>query len=136
MKVIVCVEDRGGMTFNKRRVSRDRVVAADILNDINGKTLFAEEYSKALFADLDGDVRYSDSFLDDANNDSICFVERRELMPYADKITAMTVYRWNRTYPWDKKLDLLPEDCDLRLVESTDIEGYSHEKITKEIYEK
>jgi hypothetical protein len=136
MRVIVCVEDRGGMSFNGRRVSRDRVVTADIIADMNGKTLLAEEYSKTLFSELDGNVSYSQKLLEDATDEDICFVERQDLKPYTDKITALTVYRWNRTYPWDKGLDITPEDCGLHLVSTRDMEGYSHEKITKEVYEK
>ena len=136
MKVIVCVEDRGGRTFGGRRVSRDREVTADILRDLKGATLFAEEYSKPLFSDFDCTVKYSDAPLDEVGENGICFVERESLKPYAEKITAVTVYRWNRRYPWDKGMDIEPEALGLRLVSTFDIAGYSHEKITKEIFER
>ena len=136
MRAIVCVEDRGGMTFNGRRVSRDRVVIEDIIVDMKGKTLLAENYSRILFSDPSCNVSFSDSPLDEAEEDDTCFVEVEPLLPYAEKISALTVYRWNRRYPWDKALDVTPEMLGLRLVSSSDIEGCSHEKITKEIYEK
>ena len=134
MRVIVCVEDRGGMTFNGRRVSRDRAVMADIVRDMNGATLYAEKYSEILFSELECNVIFSDAPLDASDENDTCFVERESLLPYADKITALTVYRWNRRYPWDRSLDLTPDALGLRLVSTCDIEGYSHEKITKEIY--
>ena len=136
MRVIVCVEDRGGMTFGGRRVSRDREVIADIAKDMKGASLIAESYSKILFEDVDCNVRYTDDPLDEAEENDTCFVERADLSPYADKINALTVYRWNRRYPWDKGLDISPELCGLRLFSTSDIVGYSHEKITKEIYVK
>ena len=136
MRVIVCVEDRGGMTFNGRRVSRDRAVIADIVDDMNGKTVLAENYSRILFSEHSCNVIFSDSPLEAAEKGDTCFVESESLLPYAEKITALTVYRWNRRCPWDKALDVTPEMLGLRLVSTADIEGCSHEKITKEIYEK
>ena len=136
MRAIVCVDDRGGMTFNGRRVSRDRAVIADIVDDMNGKTVLAENYSRILFSEHSCNVIFSDSPLEAAEKGDTCFVESESLLPYAEKITALTVYRWNRRYPWDKALDVTPEMLGLRLVSTADIEGCSHEKITKEIYEK
>lgn len=136
MKVIACVEDRGGMTFNNRRVSRDRTVIADILADLKGKPLLAEEYSKILFSDFQCDVKFTDTLLEEAEENDTCFVERLDLSPHTEKITALTVYRWNRRYPWDKALDITPDACGLHLVSISELQGYSHEKITKEIYVK
>ena len=136
MRVIVCIEDRGGMTFNNRRVSRDRAVISDILESIKGKRLLAEEYSKILFSEFSCDVKFSDSPLSEAEKNDTCFVERESLLPYADKINSLTIYRWNRRYPFDKSLDVTPEGLGLRLLETRELEGYSHEKITKETYGK
>ena len=34
MKIIVCLDDYGGMLFNHRRQSRDRVLIADVMQDM------------------------------------------------------------------------------------------------------
>ena len=136
MRIIVCVEDRGGMTFGGRRVSRDRAVTADIAEDMKGETFLAEEYSKTLFSNVECSVIYYEEPLKVAGERDTCFVERESLSPYVESITALTVYRWNRRYPWDKGFDIDPLSCGFRLVSTKDIEGYSHEKITKEIYER
>ena len=136
MRVILCVEDRGGMVFNERRVSRDREVIADIVKDMKGKSLFAEEYSKILFEGFECDVNYAEAPLAKAKETDTCFVEREALSAYVDKIDAVTIYRWNRSYPWDKRLDIDLSARGFRLVSTTDMVGYSHEKITKEIYVK
>ena len=39
MQIIVCVDDRGGMLFNKRRQSRDRVLIADVLSELGDKKI-------------------------------------------------------------------------------------------------
>ena len=137
MNVIVCLDDRGGMMFNGRRQSRDRRVYEDIVNDIAaaGRLLMAE-YSKSLFTDLKVSVLCSDDFLDMASDGDICFVEDRALLPYVDKIEKITVYKWNRHYPSDMQLDIIPGTFELKLAEKRDFAGSSHERITKEIYRK
>ena len=136
MKVIVCVDDNGGMMFNKRRVSKDRTVCADIANDLGGRFLYTAEYSRSLFVESRIPFIATDGFLDDASDEDVCFVEDRCLLPYAEKIDEITIYRWNRRYPSDLKLDIAPEDMGLTLKETKDFQGYSHEKITKETYAK
>ena len=47
MIVIACLDDRGGMTFNFRRQSRDSVLCDRILNNTMGKALYMNEYERA-----------------------------------------------------------------------------------------
>ena len=136
MKVIVCVDDNGGMMFNHRRVSKDRNVCADIGADLGGRLLYTSEYSRSLFVENRIPFIATDGFLDDATADDVCFVEDRCLSEYAHKIDELTVYRWNRRYPSDLKLDVVPENLGLTLKETKEFAGYSHEKITKETYSK
>ena len=49
MKIIVCLDDFGGMLFNFRRQSRDRVLIADVMADIADKKIYILEFSKLLF---------------------------------------------------------------------------------------
>ena len=49
MIVIVCTEDRGGMLFNNRRVSKDRTVIQKILELSEGKKLWIHPFSEKLF---------------------------------------------------------------------------------------
>ena len=60
------------------------------------------------------------------------FVEDLPLVPYVDSIRELVLYRWNRTYPFDKKLDL--DLSEYRLVEKKELAGFSHDLITKERY--
>ena len=136
MKIVVCVDDLGGMCFNRRRVSRDRVVLADVAKDLGGGFLYAAEYSRALLSECKVPLMVSDDFLDAASTNDTCFLEERGLLGYEEKIDAMTVYRWNRRYPSDLKLDVTPEDLGLQLVSTEELVGYSHERITKEVYKK
>ena len=126
MKIVVCVDDLGGMCFNRRRVSRDRVVLADVAKDLGGGFLYAAEYSRALLSECKVPLMVSDDFLDAASSNDTCFLEERGLIGYEEKIDAMTVYRWNRRYPSDLKLDVTPEALGLQLVSTEYLEVYSH----------
>ena len=134
MTIIVCVDDRGGMTFGGKRVSRDRAVYSDIAKMFPGKPIYMAEYSRSLFASSGAPITVSDSFLDMAGQGDICFVENRSLKKYVDKIESLIIYKWNRTYPFDTTFDIDIVNTSLRLTSAEEFSGNSHEKITKEIY--
>lgn len=96
--------------------------------------ILASSYSKPLFEGGNLKVKYSDNYLDLATDEDYCFVEREQLCPYKDKISTVTVYRWDKAYPADVTLDL-PLDS-MKAVSTAELEGYSHKKIIKEIYTK
>ena len=49
MNIIVCLEDKNGMMFNKRRLSQDKVIREDIYNNMDGKSLVMNSYSFKMF---------------------------------------------------------------------------------------
>ena len=134
MKIIVCIDDDGGMMFNNRRQSRDRVVIEDVMKMSEGKTLYINEYSKPLFSDFEGRYTVAPDMLDMAGDGDFCFVENKRLYGYIDMIDEITVYRWNRRYPSDFKLDIDVGANGFRLKDASEFAGYSHEKISKEIF--
>lgn len=146
MKVIVCVDDGNGMLSNKRRQSQDRVLRDDVQKMTAGQKLWMNAYSARQFQEgsQTGEnvtgvsetaaLIVAEDFLRQAGENDFCFVENEKLLPYSDRITEVVVYRWNRSYPGDFHLDLDLKQW--RLVQTTEFAGYSHEKITKEIYRK
>ena len=69
-----------------------------------------------------------------AGKEDFCFVEGKLPPEYEKNITQIILYRWNRKYPADIYFQI-----DLnrwKMTGSWDFTGSSHEKITKEIYEK
>lgn len=133
MKVIVCLDDDLGMTFNHRRQSRDRVVIADILRQTEGHVLYISPFSQKLFEE-GGEYTVSDKMLDIAGEGEYCFVENEALAERVWDIEELVIYRWNRKYPADRYFDIDIATEGFGLVESCELEGYSHEKITKEIF--
>ena len=138
MTAIVCIDDRGGMLFNKRRQSRDRVLTEDViaLAKVEGARLLASPFSEKLLSEFSDSASaiYRDDFLAVAEKGDVCFVENCALLPYYDKISRLIIYKWNRTYPYDFSLDLLPLSKEWKLSKVEELAGYSHEKITKEVY--
>ena len=132
MNVIICIDDKQGMLFNNRRQSKDIRVIEDILAFTD--ELWISPFSEKLFVKETIKVTTSDTLLEDAPKEVYCFIEDKHLKSYEGDIEQLIVYKWNRKYPTDFKLDLNLNEW--KLVESIDFIGNSHEKITREIYEK
>lgn len=135
MNVIVCLDDKNGMMFNRRRQSRDRAVCARIAALTAGSVLRMAPYSAELFGPEIPDACIGDDFLENAGLGEYCFVENAPLAPWVERIERLTVFRWNRVYPADVRLDLeLPGAWHLARTE--DFPGHSHDRITMEVYER
>ncbi len=130
MKVIVCLGERGGMSFNGRRQSRDRLVTEDILNTAGGELTVAP-CSVKLFGERTVTVTE-----DPLDTEGYCFIEDRGAAEALSRIDTLIIYRWNVLYPMDRVFDIDPVATGFALTERTEFAGYSHEKITKEVYKK
>ena len=120
--------------FNNRRQSRDRTLIADVVKMAEGSRLYIDEYSRLLFADFDGSYTVEPNMLSVAEDGDFCFVENKRLKDSVGRIKEIVLYRWNRRYPSDFKFDLDLKSEGFSLVEVSEFEGYSHEKITKEVF--
>ncbi len=132
MKLIVCLDDAGGMMFNRRRQSRDRVLIADMIRHVGDVPLRISPYSAPLFGEDAPTLCVAPNPLEGAGKDDYCFVEDAPLPQNLDGVNELIIYRWNRLYPSDVRFS-----CDTSaffLAESLDFVGSSHDKITKEIW--
>ncbi len=132
MHIILCLDDRNGISFNRRRLSSDRAVCRRIAEQTQG-ALWMNTYSAKLFAEYP--VCIAEDFLAKAGEGDSCFVEDLTFADFADQIQTLTVYRWNRAYPADQKL---PAEylAAWHLTETCDFSGNSHDVITEEKYTK
>ena len=133
MHIFVPVDNRMGLTFFGRRLSRDRALCTELLARCGDRPLLISPFSEALFSAEDH-ISLREDLLGTAQPGDFCFCENQALAPYEDQIEALTLCRWNRDYPSDRKLDL--ELSDWTLQDSRDIPGHSHETITLEVYAK
>lgn len=132
MIAIACVDLKNGMLFNDRRQSSDRVVRQDILQMLDGRELWMNSYSYGQFQNDEGNYIVDEAFIQKAGLGDYCFVETNDLSDV--KIEKLILYRWDKIYPADMKMKVNMEEW--TLTEQSDSEGYSHEKITKEVYER
>ena len=134
MKLIVCLSDDGGMMFNHRRQSRDRVLIADMMNHVGDGLLWVSPYSAPLFGEDCPSLRIAPNPALTAEKNDYCFVEDTPLPQGLEDTNELLIYRWNRLYPSDVYFT-----CDtstFSLAESQEFVGSSHDNITKEIWKK
>ena len=101
-----------------------RTVNADILERFG--FVYVSEYTASLFK---GNERVLCPIPDAVPESATLFLEKEEIQ---DCVTELVVYRWNRLYPSDSHYD--PEKNGWRKISSDDFAGYSHKKITREVY--
>ena len=131
MILIVCVDDTGGLGFNRRRQSQDRALRARMLEKWG--RLWMNAYSAGQFAKEDP-VTADEGFLEMAGPGDACFAEGPAAAEALDRAEKLVLYRWNRKYPADCHFPLDLEARGWRLEETEDFAGSSHEKITEEVY--
>ena len=133
MILMVCIDDRGGMMFNHRRQSRDRVLCARMLEIVKESRLHVTPYTQKIF-DPTAPLCVSDTPWVAVKDGEYYFAEDGEIP--AKGIEKIYLYRWNRLYPSDRKFTVDLSALGFVQKNSEDFAGYSHECITEEIYMK
>lgn len=128
MIVALCLDDKNGMMFNRRRQSKDALLIENLKEYAQGRTIYIEEHSKTIF---DESATIIDDILSVAQSNDICFIENN--IDYSN-VNEFIIYKWNRVYPSDVVFE--KNLSDYQLIETTDFAGKSHEKITREVYRK
>ena len=132
MILIACVDDRGGMLFNRRRQSQDRLLRQDLLEEAGGRPVWLNPYSLKQFPDPPENLRCAEDFFRRAGEGELCFFEDLDPAPWLAEAEEVVLYHWNRTYPSDRRFPLPLTGWTLARRE--EFPGSSHEKITKEVY--
>lgn len=133
MKLVLCVDDKGGMAFHGRRQSMDRLLRADLLAMVGETPIWMTPYSAKQFDPSPANLRTAEDFLDRAGAGEYCFAEFSPLAPWLDRMEGLVVYRWNRVYPADVYLDFDPTAWFV-LDSTVEFPGSSHNILAKEVY--
>ena len=128
MTLIVCLDDRDGMLFLKRRQSQDRLLRRRVLLLTESNILWMNAYSARQFTEPAPNIRVSETPL---QMEGFCFAEDVELSDA--KPEKLIIYRWNRHYPADVTFPRRLLEG-MTLESRTDFPGSSHEVITEEVY--
>ena len=132
--VIVIVDKEGGISFGGKRQSRDRELIKDIIASTDGK-IYMKEYSSKLFGDYPDRIAVAENPILKCPDGGAAFLEGEKIGPYIESIGRVIVYTWDKVYPTDEYFDI-PEIFDEgELIESSEIKGFSHDVITKEVLE-
>lgn len=138
MILIVCVDENGGLMFNQRRQSQDRVVRADILQMVGTRRLWMNRYSAGQFQqelmEQGCCISVDEAFLEKAAPGDFCFLENVSAAAAESQIETLILYKWNKKYPADFKLDISLSEGKWTMEREEKLQGFSHEEITKEVY--
>lgn len=137
MILIACIDENGGLAFNRRRQSMDAAVRERILALSQGGELWMSPYSARQFGE-DGAERLtvSEAFLSEAPAGAYCFVETDAVGDRESQVEKAVLFHWNRSYPADLFLALDLREPPWRCTLREDFAGRSHERITMEVYER
>ena len=108
MIAIVCLDENNGMFFN-------------------GKQFKLSEYRIILAKESDEIIKYLSSPLFKGIGQKLA----KQIVDIL-KAKKVFLYRWDKVYPADYKLPLRQ----YKLVSTLEFQGYSHDKIVKEVYER
>ena len=126
MTIILCLDNKNGISFNNRRHSKDKILIEDVIKHDN---ICIRENSKILFSNHQ--VRIINN-ISDLPADAVYFHEITNPENIIDLFDTIIIYRWNRHYPSDIQFNF-KTDLYKKILEE-DFIGSSHDKITKEIW--
>ena len=130
MKLIICVDDRFGMMFNKRRQTQDRVLREYLCELVSPASLWVSAYTAKQFETSTCPVTVTDD-LTATPDGCYCLVEDGDVP--TNRVEELLLVKWNRAYPADKYFNREVLGA-FELYREEDIVGSSHEKITLEYY--
>lgn len=129
MHLILCVDDRDGVSFFGRRLSRDRELCDHILRLTDGSHLWMSSYSAKLFPD--NVVCVDTDFQHKADPGEYCFWETAPFPETNEDLESVILYHWNRIYPSTVRFPRKLLDS-MHLENTEEFTGSSHERITME----
>ena len=83
-----------------------------------------------IFKNTPANIQISEDYFNQVSDNEYCFIENQIVDIL--KAKKVVVYRWDKVYPADYKLPLRQ----YKLVSTLEFQGYSHDKIVKEVYER
>ena len=132
MKLILFLDERGGMLFNHRRQSQDRKAREYILSIAKGHRLLMNPYSAKQFGECDA-ITVTEAPAREAKDEDFVLIEN--LPVSLSGVSEVVLILWNTLYPSDVSFNASSLGKEgFALQKSEDFVGHSHEKITVEFY--
>ena len=136
MTLVLCTDTRGGMLFAGRRQSRDRAMLADLATLVGSGRLLCRPFSEKLLTGAGLLPTVCEDCPEVALSGDTVFLESPPVTPYLPRVSRLVIYSWGEAYPYDTALDIDPKSSGLTLKEVTELAGYSHKTIKREVFVK
>lgn len=133
LKILLCVDKSNGMLFNNRRQSQDAELRKKVFSLVGDNKLFLNEYSAKQFEKSE-QLIVCDDFLFKASADDFCFVENVNIP--IEKVNEIYLFQWNRDYPADMYFNFNLKELGFKKIFSENFAGFSHKKITLEVFKR
>lgn len=130
MTFAVCIDDRGGMAFMGKRLSRDRVQLERLFSLVGEGVLLVTPYSERLVEGFPRVRVVSDVRVREEN--TVLFLETVDPTPLLRSGDTLAVYRFGRHYPSD--LRLVADLSRMELLSACAFVGSSHPDMTETLY--
>lgn len=127
MNIIICIEKNKGISFNNRRLSKDKKIIDDIVKNYD---VVGNKYTQAMFEEYGLTIK--EKKIKNATKKDLYYFIEDDSINSIDCINNLIIYDFNRNYPSDVKLIINLED--FILIEEFKIEGTSHKEIIKKVY--
>lgn len=139
MRLVYILDQKNGLLFNKRRQSKDSILIDNIIqkvNEVENATLWLSDYSRELFVDSGLELKdINELSLAEASDKDFIFIEDvsvdiQDVLENTESSHYLYLYKWNKVYPADKRLDVTEDyfnHFEVLLTET--FEGNSHEEI-------
>lgn len=85
MILMTTIDDSGGLLFNHRRQSQDRLLRQHMLDIAGPSGLWMDGYTAALFAGQEDRIHVSETFLEEAGPGACALLEDRPAAPFWPK---------------------------------------------------
>lgn len=131
----LCIDSRGGMTFNNRRQAKDMEVIADMASRFGEGGIFIAPYSAKMFQSFEN-VSVADSPIDSADDGSLVFIENSEFLGNFDGIETVVIYRFGIPYPADRYFEYDLSSLGYKKISKDKFSTALHKKIEREVYKK
>ena len=94
MKLILCLDERNGLSFNNRRQSRDRAVIDKIVCLAKEEPVWITSYSSELFRETHCNVRVSADIMHAAKPGEYLFIENQDPHELLAQVSSVYIFRW------------------------------------------
>lgn len=146
MNIIVCADNRMGISFNGKRPTRDHIILTEILTKYGHDIWIfpnSEKYVRSEVEKYDIPVELhvinDEAEIDDLPTDATIFIETgtNEFFDMLlDKVDNIILYQWNTTYMYTEQFPDIHADTRFSMVHQETIQGSSHDEVIIQFFEK